>query len=161
MNAPLPAATRFTLALALALGAASCSEPNQSATAGAQPPRRGTLDLEIRDQAVVNISELANSVEVTVKLTKGHGVVADGAALTGAGRIARYPEADAVLYTARFDAPAVPEGRCGSEPVSLALSLHADADNSLVAGSLTAYCGADRWYGLPAREPLRLRGSFD
>ena len=123
----------------------------------------GTLDLEIRHDAVVHIADGADGIEVTITLSQGHGLVADGATLRGAGRIDRYPEADATLYTARFSAPAISgEGaECDREPVSLALSLHTDADNAVVEGALTPYCGADRSYGIPAREPLRLRGSFD
>ncbi len=161
MKAPLV----FVVAsgLALAMGSAACSESPDSSSSLPKTLRSGTLDLEIRDEATVNIVELADGIEVTLTLSKGHTIVADGITLKGRGRIDEYPEADATLYTARFDAPMFAEGTsaCGEQPVSLALSLHTDADNSVVAGGLTAYCGAKRWHGTPAREPLRLRGSFD
>ena len=50
-------------------------------------------------------------------------------------------------------------GRCGGEPVSLALSLARRGDARRVAGGLTAYCGADRFAGVPVRV-LRLSGEL-
>jgi hypothetical protein len=156
----LPIAALFTLATSLV----ACTD-STSDSAELKPLHTGTLDLEIRHEAVVRIAstEVADRTEVNVTLSKGHDLVPDGTTLTGAGRIDRYPEADATLYTARFAAPALAgdAALCGTEAVSLALSLHTDADNAVVAGALTPYCGANRWYGIPAREPLRLRGSFD
>lgn len=152
-----------SVALALVASTLACSEQGGDSSEF-QILRTGTLDLETRGEASAHITtDLAGGVEVTVTLSNGHGLVADGATLVGAGRIDAYPEADATLYTARFSVPALeePGARCGKEPVSLALALHTDADNAVVAGALTPYCGADRWYGLPVREPLRLRGSFD
>ncbi len=158
--------TRVALAVVAGTGAGTgaCSEQGGDGSSEVKILRTGTLDLEIRGEASVHITtDLVGGVEVTVTLSDGHGLVPDGATIVGAGRIDAYPEADATLYTARFNAPAFPGpgARCGAEPVSLALALHTDADNAVVAGALTPYCGADRWYGLPIREPLRLRGSFD
>ena len=43
--------------------------------------------------------------------------------------------------------------------VSLALSLHRRGKNNRVGGSLTAYCGKDKFYGVPVRI-LRLTGEL-
>lgn len=156
-----PRVVTVATAFALALAASACSLPGADSNAQAETVRTGTLDLEIRDEATLAIKERADAVDVTLRLSKGFGLVADGATLSGAGRIDSYPEAGATLYTARFSTAAIANGPCGPEPLSLALSLHTDADSAFVAGALTPYCGANRWYGIPAREPLRLRGSFD
>jgi hypothetical protein len=118
-----------------------------------------TLDLEIRDRAEVVLETTGERLRAKLTLTSGFGVAPAGELVSGDGFVEAFPEADATLYTARFSLPPA-AGPCGAEPVSLALSLHRSGKNTRVAGSLTAYCGADRWHGVPARTPLRLSGTL-
>lgn len=121
----------------------------------------GTLSLEIRHTADLQIAVAPDGVgaDVSLTLSEGFGVAPAASALRSAGRVEPVPEAGATLYTARLSAPAQPDGPCGAEPVSLALSLHRQGDNAVVHGGLTAYCGADQWHGIPPRV-LRLAGEL-
>jgi len=139
--------------LALACGCTDDPVPNLT-----KNPLRGELAVDIRDTAEVEIRGEGPLLEAMVKLSKGHGLAPEGAALTGKGREEAFPEASMTLYTARFDAPPAAGGPCGSAPVSLALSLHI-RQGSRAAGSLTAYCGAGVFHGEPARV-LRLSGDL-
>ena len=138
--------------LALACG---CTDDPLTPASG---PLRGELSLDIRDRAEIEIRGSGPSLEVMAKLSKGFGLVPEGAALTGKGREEAFPEAAMTLYTARFDAPPAPGGACGDSPVSLALSLHM-RQGARAAGSLTADCGAGEFHGEPARV-LRLAGDL-
>lgn len=115
------------------------------------------LDLEIEASIDVTIVRRGTAIEATIDASKGYGVV-PGGALVGVGRIDGYPEVGATLYTATFDAPAQPDGPCGDQAVSLALALHHDDDADVIAGGLTAYCGAGVFFGVPVIEPLRISG---
>lgn len=117
----------------------------------------GDLAVDIRSSAHVTLSLTGDELGATIAMDKGFGVAPAG--LEGKGTVERFPEARTVLYAARFDAPADLEGPCGAEPVSLALALHRRGDNTRVGGSLTAYCGAATWYGVPAKV-LRLSGDL-
>jgi hypothetical protein len=117
-----------------------------------------TFDLEIRRDISLVVTQIGDAYEMTVEANEGYGVLVAGQALSGPGRIDALPEAGAILYTARIAGPVVPDGRCGDAPVSLALALHHDQDATFVAGGLTAYCGADTWFGVPVIEPLRISG---
>jgi hypothetical protein len=119
----------------------------------------GTLDLEIRDTLEVGLVVRGERLTATILASSPFGVLPAGEKLGGEGRVEAFPEADATLYTARFSAPARAGGPCGAEPVALALSLHRGGAGAFVAGSLTAYCGAQS-HGTPARTPLRLSGSL-
>jgi hypothetical protein len=118
----------------------------------------GTLQIEVLDQADVQI-EPASGDTMTLTLTSqaSFGLLPAGQALRAEGFAERMPETGDTLYTAKLAAPAVTGGPCGDEPVSLALSLHRQTGNDAVLGGISAYCGADTWYGVPVRV-LRLAG---
>lgn len=116
------------------------------------------LDLETKRDVDVLVTRTGEALAATVTVSRGYGVAADGATVTGPARIDAYPEAGATIYTARLAGDAVQGGPCGEQPVSLALALHLDDDADLLAGGLTPYCGADTWFGIPAIEPLRISG---
>lgn len=115
-----------------------------------------TLDLEMRDSIDVLVTTHGTAVEIAIDASDGFGVV--GGDLVGVGRIDTYPELGAMLYTATFEGPAVADGPCGDAPVSLALALHRKDGDPIIAGGLTAYCGADTFFGVPVIEPLRIFG---
>jgi hypothetical protein len=123
------------------------------------PSAAGSLALEIRDTLEVVVEGAGAEQSVSVTPSRGHGVVADGATLAGSGRLEAFPEAHGELLTARFDGAAVADGPCGDRPVSLALSLYRREGNLHVGGSLTAYCGARTFHGVPARL-LRIAGEL-
>lgn len=131
-----------------------------STTTGPEPEIVLELDLELEatEDVHVEITRIGDEHSATVTLSRGYGVAPDGDAVAGPARIDALPEAGATIYVARLAGPAVPDGRCGNEPVSLGLALHHDGDGNFVAGGLTAYCGADVWYGVPPIEPLRISG---
>lgn len=163
--------TRAALVAFAALCVVACSQSSSthhapptpsSLPAPPAPPlvMSGTLDLDVAFTANVELDVQGSALDATVTLSDGRGVAASGGELTGYGTVESFPEADGVLYTARFDEPAVPSGPCGNKPVSLALALYRAHGATNVAGSLTPYCGADTWYGIPARTPLRLIGDL-
>lgn len=136
----------------------SCGSSND----GEQPPTSkvsGTLTLELRDEAVVTIEGSGAAPTISVEVTNGHGVMPSGERLVSPGRVDDYPEAGMTITTARYSTAGDTSGPCGAGPTSLALSLHRDGDNGRVGGALTAYCGADTWYGRPVRV-LRLDGQL-
>jgi hypothetical protein len=115
-----------------------------------------TLDLELRESIRVTFTMTGDVLEAELDASRGYGLL-DGAQV-GPARIDAYPEAEATVYTATFDGPAVADGPCGEQPVSLALALHHDGDADVIAGGLTGYCGATTFFGVPAIEPLRISG---
>ena len=117
------------------------------------------LTLELLTTADVEIVRTGETLTATLTLRRGYGVAPDEQALTGPARIDAYPEVGATLYTARLSSEPVAGGRCGAQPVSLALSLHTREGSDIIGGGVTAYCGADTWYGVPVIEPLRLWAS--
>lgn len=145
--------------LVLLLGA--CEADDGKETDGFSREAQATLSLELRSEAQLVVDANGDETRVELTLGQGFGVAGDGETLKGSGRIERFPEADTVLYTARFRGAPVEGGPCGSEPISVALSLHRDGRNTYVGGGLAAYCGADTWFGKPARAPLRLSGRLD
>ncbi len=120
----------------------------------------GTLEIELRDQASVELVVRGEKLSATLTLPKGFGVAPAGEPIRGEGRVEAFPEVESTLYTAKFSLPEQAGGACGTQPVSLALALHRGGDNAYVARSLTPYCGAQIWHGTPARAPLRLSGSL-
>ena len=130
-----------------------------STTAGPEPivVFDATFDLELRETIDVAFARLGTAIEVTVRASRGYGLVPTDV-LVGVGRIDAYPELGATLYTATFDGPAQAQGPCADAPISLGLSLHHDDDASIIAGGLTGYCGAGTFFGTPAIEPLRIFG---
>ena len=138
--------------LALACG-------NDDETHPAEPVLRGTLEMEIRDEATIRVEGKGDAARVTVVLSNGYGLAPANTALSGPARIESFPEAEASLITARLAATGDASGPCGAAPVSLALSLHRDADNDYVAGGMAAYCGSEVWSGKPARI-VRLSGEL-
>ncbi|MBW2522801.1 MAG: hypothetical protein JRI23_01435 [Deltaproteobacteria bacterium] len=121
----------------------------------------GTLSLELRDSATVEIVVPSDGspTTVTLSLDRGFGVAPAGSPLSASGTVEAFPEASLTLYTAKLSAPAEPSGPCGAEPISLALTLSRQGKNAMVVGGLSAYCGADRWHGNP-RRVLRLSGEL-
>jgi len=142
-----------------ALLATGCHDFDHGPTGGG--PLSGSLALEIRDTADIEIVPGSDGVTMTVtlSLSSGFGVAPEAEPLSGQGRIEPLPEAGATLYTAKLAGPAQSDGPCGAEPVSLALSLHRQGANAPVHGGLSAYCGADQYYGVPVRV-LRLAGEL-
>lgn len=142
----------LAVCISLSLGIVACEgskdEPDESL--------RTTLDVDIRESASVRIERHGDELDVSIELSQGFGVAPPGERLRGKGRLERFPEAEVSLYTARFSVRAQPDGPCGAEPISLALSLHRRDTGPRLSGSLTAYCGESVWHGLPARSPLRL-----
>jgi hypothetical protein len=121
----------------------------------------GELALELRDQIGITIDVSVDGQSMRVRLMPGAGydLLAPDAALEADGKVSALPETGAVLYSAKFSAPAQQTGPCGSEPVSVALALHREGNNAYVIGGLSVYCGADRWYGTPVRI-LRIAGEL-
>ena len=116
------------------------------------------LELEAIEDVRIELTRTGDVLTANVEVSRGYGVVPTGVVLTGPARIDALPEAGATIYVARLSGPVIEDGACGDEPVSLALALHHDDDGTFVAGGLTAYCGADTWYGVPPIEPLRISG---
>ena len=133
-----------------------------TSTTGAQPEvvLQLTLELETLEEVSVEITRVGDELTARLEASRGYGVAPAGQAISGTARIDALPEAGATIYGARLAGPAVADGPCGDEPVSLALALHHDEDASFVAGGLTAYCGADTWFGVPPIEPLRISGKM-
>jgi hypothetical protein len=116
------------------------------------------LELEALEDVRVEITSAGDEHTAAVTMTRGFGVAPVDEAIVGPARIDALPEIGATIYGARLSVPAIADGPCGDEPLSLALALHRDQDSTFVAGGLTPYCGADRWYGVPPIEPLRISG---
>ena len=119
----------------------------------------GRLDLDIRWSVDVVIRVVGKGLTAKVTLSDARKVAVADVALEGMGQVHDFPEADAVLYTARLASPPVADGRCGAEPISLALTLFRRGGNDRVAGAIAVYCGANTYSGIPARM-LRLSGSL-
>ena len=141
------------LLLALPIIAFACADSTRANPARAH--YTGTLDVDIRGSVDVVLAQSGEqAIDVTLSGWKdGYGLFDPQKPLTATGRIDRFPESPGwELYSARFAAaPAVPTGPCGAQPVSLAVSLARRDGNARVAGSVTAYCGADQYAGIPAR----------
>jgi hypothetical protein len=128
-----------------------------------QPPAEvltGTLDVDIRDTADVAITTRADTLTATLTISNDWGVLPKGEAISGKGRVERFPEADVTLYTALIDVSAQSGGPCGSDPLTLALALERSGAGGYVVGSLTPYCGKNTDSGNYARNPLRLSGQL-
>ncbi len=118
----------------------------------------GTLTIEVLDSARVRIEPKGGpEVVVTVTSDASFGLLPANTPLTAVGHAETFTETGDTLYTAKLSVPAAPSGPCGGEPVSLAFSLHRQGKNPTVLGGISAYCGADTWYGVPVRV-LRLAG---
>lgn len=139
---------------------ALCLSLALSACASDGPPREATLDLELTRQVHVRFERAAGAWRARVTPSEGFGVLPPGVALEGPARVSPLPEAGAVLYSATFEVAPQPSGPCGDQPLSLALALHGEDDSDYVGGGITPYCGAERWHGVPAREPLRISGQW-
>ena len=123
----------------------------------------GQLDVDVRAQADVSISapSVDGVVDIVIQLPlkDAAGLVPDGKLATR-GVIERFPETQSVLTTAKIALPAVADGPCAAQPISLALTLHRRGDDARFAGGLMAYCGANHFYGVPAKM-LRLTGTLE
>jgi hypothetical protein len=154
MSRPSP-----TFAALLALAVAACDGESTSST---PPPKplEGELSLELRDTATVTLERTGgDAIAVRLTASAGYDLLPAGEVLAGAGFAEALAEASATLYTAKLAAPPQAGGPCAGEPVSLALSLHRPGDSATVVGGISAYCGADVWYGVPVRV-LRLSGEL-
>jgi hypothetical protein len=120
----------------------------------------GELSLELRDTAAVTVEpDPSDPTRATIIVTPSahFGLLGEEAALQARGRIDALPEANSTLYSAKFEIPAqTGDAPCGSEPISLALTLHRQGQNAMVVGGLTAYCGAGRWFAPPGEAPIRV-----
>ncbi|MBW2453485.1 MAG: hypothetical protein JRI68_03195 [Deltaproteobacteria bacterium] len=145
------------LLLALAAGCDGFTDP-----AGVvREPLEGTLELELRDTVALTIEVADDGVTTAVTLipSAGFGVLQPDTPLSAPGRIETFAETGTTLYVAKLSAAPVSSGPCGTEPISIALSLHRQGDNDVVTGGLAAYCGANQWYGVPAAM-LRIAGTL-
>jgi hypothetical protein len=122
----------------------------------------GTLAVDIRGSATISIVKQpgsAASITLSVDEVGAAGLFDSATPLSMSGRIEAFPENESELYTAKISLGPSAAGPCGAEPVSLAFSLHQRSKNARVGGALTAYCGKDRFYGVPVRV-LRLSGEI-
>lgn len=145
-----------------ALLLAGCSEEEKITPVPQLRAYTGTLAVDIRGAAAVAIAiEPDGAVAVTVQpdMTGAQDLLDPSTKLSAPGTVEAFPEAQGELYTAKFSAPARAGSPCGDEAISLALSLFRRGKGDHVGGSLTAYCGMDRFHGVPARV-LRLSGDL-
>ena len=144
----------MTRLIAIAIVVAGCHENGDSAW-------RGTLDVDIRDSVdVTMVSTSATDLDATLAFTtSGFDLFDHASPLRLPVHVEAFPEAGLTLYVGKLSLPAVSGGRCADQPVSLALALSRKQGNDRVQGSLTAYCGADTYAGVPARV-LRIVGSL-
>lgn len=141
---------RFLLVCCFALSACESDEkPTDSAL-------HAKLDLEIRDTLTVELAISGDDLDAEIELSNGHGIAPANRTLKGIGHVEHFPEAGVELYTARFTVKGDKDGPCGDDYVSLALALHQRGKEPRLSGSLTAYCGAYTYSGIPARNPLRV-----
>lgn len=117
------------------------------------------LDFELRYRATLEIERAGANLEVAFTPQAGFDLLEIGHRYEGLGALEDFPEARASLYTAGFDADAIPSGPCGARPITLAMSLSRRADRPDVSGSLAAYCGAKTYTGTPIRI-FRLAGKL-
>ena len=139
-----------------------CSEQETITPVALGSAYEGTLAVEIRGSAAVSIATAPNGdvpVSVQPDMIGAAGLLDPSMKLSVPGRVEPFPETESELYTAKFSVPARNDGPCGASPMSLGLSLLRRGHNNHVGGSLTAYCGADRFSGVPARV-LRLSGDL-
>ncbi len=122
----------------------------------------GSLAVDIKGSANVELIEHPDeTIDVTLNVQgrEATGLIDFATTYSAKGTIEVFPEANTILYVAKFSAPAMTNGPCASEPISWALSLERRGKNARVGGSLTAYCGKETFYGVPARV-LRLTGEL-
>jgi hypothetical protein len=123
-----------------------------------RPTFRGTLAVDIRGSVDALLSPSDQGIDVTLASWQdGYGLFDPTKPLTAKGRTETFAESPGwEMYTAKF-APIPPNGGpCGTQPISMALSLVRRDKNPRVHGSLTAYCGTAA-SGIPTRV-LRLTG---
>jgi hypothetical protein len=120
----------------------------------------GTLAVDVRDAIDVAIAVRPDKTADVRLAFKGQtfGLVGKDT-LTAKGRAEPFPEAATEMYVASWSYSMPPTSPCKGEPVSLALSLVRRSGNNRVGGSLAAYCGAEKWHGVPVRL-LRLSGEL-
>ncbi|HHH28246.1 MAG TPA: hypothetical protein ENK57_07870 [Polyangiaceae bacterium] len=142
--------------LVLLAGCGSDTSPNPTP---APAPLAGTLELELRDTAIVTVTPTdGDRATIEIVPSADFGLLGSEA-LTATGFVERYPEANSTMYTAKYEVAAQADGPCGSEPISVALALHRQGSNAIVIGGLSAYCGAGKHHGIPVRV-LRLAGDL-
>lgn len=122
----------------------------------------GTLAVDIRQTVDVTLTPRASSADFDAALVFGDGDFqyfdAHGT-LRGVVTAEPFPEAQMTMYVATFSAPPRASSPCADQPITLTLSLVRRGSNARVGGGLTAYCGANKTSGVPARV-LRLNGDL-
>jgi hypothetical protein len=122
----------------------------------------GVLSVDVRGKVNTRIDHASAGVIAVALMfedVNALGLFDAAQTLTAAGKVEPLPESGGELYSATFSLAPQPGGRCGAEPVSLALSLYRAPPNMRFAGALTGYCG-DRFHGVPAAA-LRLTGVLE
>jgi hypothetical protein len=123
-----------------------------------RPTYKGTLAVDIRGTVDVTLSPSDQGTDVTLaSWHEGYALFDPTKPLTAKGRTEIFAESPGwEVYTAKFATVPPNGGACGTQPVSIAMSLARRDGNARVQGSLTAYCGIS-YSGVPARV-LRLTG---
>ncbi len=141
------------------------SSPDDDATAAdddSAPPYvqkyQFALAIEVQFQATLKLAQNPNgNLTAAFIPQQGFDVLLAGTTLLGSGQLWSIPEANGRMVMLRLNGPAAPNGPCGNNPISYAVSLTAKASNAYMVGGLTAYCGANTFTGSPARV-MRLAG---
>lgn len=146
---------RHALLLIFLLGCSKTDEaPAPDPDAGKTVNIEGTLAVDIRQSVAVKITPAGD-----LDLVFGDGDFAffdPNSQLHGKAATEPFPEASMVLYTATFSLPARASSPCGTQPITLHLSLSRRAQNARVGGGITAYCEGSK---VPARV-FRLSGDL-
>lgn len=142
-------------------GVAGCSGDEVVDPVSRAPIYEGMLDLELEERAAVTIETRPDgtfTVSLAPEGTAAAGFMTSGAVLRGEGHVEPFPEAGAELLIAEWPPAVVSGGRCGTEPVVVALSLMRRNGTLRFGGALTGYCGSVG-HGVPAGV-LRLSGEL-
>jgi hypothetical protein len=122
----------------------------------------GGIQLALETSNTLQMRLVVNGPYLTGTVRAGHGPGEDVIAsttLSAEGDLLSFPEAKYQIYTLKFQGPAVPEGPCGSDAISYALSLTRHEESAEVIGGIAVHCG-DSLDGRPVRM-LRLRGELN
>ena len=139
------------------------SEKAGDDTGGAPEQTRGfRVDFlfEYRDQgSLIFWQQPDGRLNGTVGVVRGNDLLAGGAPIDGQGWVREFPESGYRMLSMKFQGPAT-GGRCGSLPLSFALTLTHRPPNGDLFGALTAYCGGNRYFGDPI-QLIRISGLLE